>query len=168
MMRGANVPKDITWRISVNPEGEQPIEKDDDMTVDDYFESTVTVQAESPKTVEIESSSENPVWLLAIEPLDVVDQPDDALTCKFSGGGPDVPLDRMVVFAGELEWSLIGSAPQGVEFTNNTKNPINVKVTLSTKATADAPSDHEDDSRPTAETAEERTETTAPPSNGNV
>jgi hypothetical protein len=162
-MRGANVPKPITWRISVNPEGEQPIEKDDDMTVDDYSEKTVTVQAENSKTVDIESSSENPVWLLAIEPLDVVDQPEDALTCKFSGG-PDVRLDRLVVFSGELEWSLLGGAPDGVEFTNNTENPINVKVTLGTKAAAGAPSGHEDDSRATEEAAEETTtETTARP-----
>ena len=158
------MPKKISWTISVNPEGEQPIEKADDMTVDDYIESTVTVQAESTKTVEIESSSENPVWLLAIEPQDVVDQPDDALTFRFSGGGPDVRLDRLVIFPGKLEWSALNWAPQGVEFTNNTENPVNVKVTLGIKATAGAPPEHEDDSRPTTETAEETTtETTARP-----
>jgi hypothetical protein len=170
MMRGANVPKTIPWTISVTPEGEQAIQKDDDMTVDDYYETTVTVHAESSKTVKIESSSGKPVWLLAIEPqYDYdVDQPDKVLTCQFSDTKIDVKLIKTLVLSGASEWRLLsgalGEAPKGLEFTNKTKKSLDVKVTAGIGAPTDYhPPGQEDASQSNTGTAEGTPETTSSP-----
>jgi hypothetical protein len=171
MMRGADVPKTIPWTISVTPEGEQAIQKDDDMTVYDYYENTVTVHAESSKTVKIESSSGNPVWLLAIEPQYEYDEnkPDNVLTCKFSDAETDVRLVKTLVpFHGASESELIGGALggalQGLEFTNNTNSSLDVKVTVGIGAPADYhPPGQEDASQSKTGTVEETPETTSSP-----
>src|SRR5215204_2612974 len=132
MMRGANMTMTAPWSLTLSPEGEQPIQKDDDMTLDDYYESMVTVHAEDTKTVDIKSGNGNPVWLLVIEPKDDVDQADNALTCKFSGTKTEVKLDKTLALVGQKEWKLLSGAldgaPQGLEFTNNTKKSVDVKV----------------------------------------
>jgi hypothetical protein len=140
------------------------------MTVDDYYETTVTVHAESSKTVKIESSSGKPVWFLAIVPQYEydVDESDRVLTCKFSDTETDVRLVKTLGLSGADEWRLLSGAldgaPKGLEFTNKTKKSLDVKVIVGIGAPADYhPPAQEDDSQPTTGTAEGTPETTTSP-----